>query len=50
MRGGLGRTLLTAFLMGIGLTAHLSQVLVWPGLAGLLLWRWHRRGALGLLP
>ena len=32
--------LMTAFLMGLGLTAHLSQVLVWPGLVLLVLWRW----------
>lgn len=34
--------LMTAFLMGLGLTAHLSQVLVWPGLVLLVLWRWPR--------
>jgi hypothetical protein len=32
--------LLTGFSMGLGLTAHLSQVLVWPGLVLLFLWRW----------
>lgn len=40
---------LTGFLMGLGLTTHLNQVLVWPGLLLLLLWRWPglwRRGRL----
>ena len=31
--------LLLAYLMGMGVTTHLSQVLVWPGLLLLLLWR-----------
>ncbi len=31
------------FLMGLGLTTHLSHVLVWPGLAILLGWRWKGR-------
>lgn len=47
--------LLTA--IGLGLFTPLGGLGVWFGLmaglvvvAGLLLWRWHRRGALGLLP
>ena len=32
--------LLTSFAMGLGLTAHLNQVLIWPGLLLLLVWRW----------
>jgi len=42
---------LAAFLAGLGLTAHLNQVLIWPGLAGLLLWRWPAfRQGLGKIP
>ena len=32
--------LLLGWLMGLGLTAHLLQVLIWPGIAALFLWRW----------
>ena len=32
--------LLLGWLMGLGLTAHLLQVLIWPGIAVLFLWRW----------
>ena len=32
--------MLLAFLMGLGLTTHLSQVLIWPGLVLLLVWGW----------
>ena len=32
--------ILLFYLMGLGLTTHLSQVLVWPGLFLLLAWRW----------
>ena len=32
--------ILLFYLMGLGLTTHLSQVLVWPGLVVLLAWRW----------
>jgi hypothetical protein len=32
--------LLTSFMMGLGLTAHLNQVLVWPGLILLAGWKW----------
>jgi tetratricopeptide (TPR) repeat protein len=43
--------ILLFYLMGLGLTTHLSQVLVWPGLALLLAWRWpelrHCPGMLG---
>ena len=41
--------LLLAFSMGVGLTTHLSHLLLWPGLVALLAWRWTgvwRRGAL----
>ena len=31
--------LILAFAMGMGVTTHLSQVLLWPGLFGLLAWR-----------
>ena len=32
--------LLLGWLMGLGLTAHLLQVMIWPGIAALFLWRW----------
>ena len=32
--------LLLGWLMGLGLTAHLMQVLVWPGVVAVLAWRW----------
>ena len=32
--------LMLGWLMGLGLTAHLMQMLVWPGVVALLLWRW----------
>lgn len=32
--------LLLGWLMGMGLTTHLMQVLLWPGLVIVLLWRW----------
>ncbi|MEW6756306.1 MAG: DUF2723 domain-containing protein, partial [Candidatus Latescibacterota bacterium] len=32
--------LATGWAAGLGLAAHLNQVLVWPGLALLLVWRW----------
>ena len=32
--------LLLGWWMGLGLTAHLMQVLVWPGIAALIIWRW----------
>ena len=32
--------LLTAFAMGVGLTTHLSQALIWPGLLAVLLLKW----------
>ena len=32
--------LLLGWLMGLGLTTHLLQVLIWPGIAVLFLWRW----------
>ncbi len=32
--------LLLGWLMGLGLTAHLIQVLIWPGVIAVLAWRW----------
>ena len=32
--------LLLGWLMGLGLTAHLMQVLIWPGVVAVLAWRW----------
>ena len=32
--------LLLSWLMGLGVTVHLMQVLVWPGLVVVLVWRW----------
>ena len=32
--------LLLGWLMGLGLTAHLMQVLIWPGVVAILAWRW----------
>ena len=32
--------LLLGWLMGLGLTTHLMQVLLWPGLLALVFWRW----------
>ena len=34
------QVLLLGWLMGLGLTAHLMQVLVWPGVVAVLAWRW----------
>ena len=34
------QVLLLGWLMGLGLTAHLMQVLVWPGVVTVLAWRW----------
>ncbi len=34
------QVLLLGWLMGLGLTAHLMQVLVWPGVVAVLVWRW----------
>lgn len=34
------QVLLLGWLMGLGLTAHLMQVLVWPGVVAILTWRW----------
>ena len=34
------QVLLLGWLMGLGLTAHLMQVLVWPGVVAILAWRW----------
>ena len=34
------QVLLLGWLMGLGLTAHLMQVLVWPGVVAVLTWRW----------
>ena len=34
------QVLLLGWLMGLGLTAHLMQVLVWPGIGAVLAWRW----------
>ncbi len=34
------QVLLLGWLMGLGLTAHLMQVLVWPGIVAVLAWRW----------
>ena len=39
-RRSLRDLLLLGWLMGMGLTAHLMQVLVWPGLVALLIWHW----------
>lgn len=39
-RRNLRNLLLLGWLMGMGLTAHLMQVLVWPGIVALLVWRW----------
>ena len=32
--------LLLSWLMGLGVTVHLMQILVWPGLVAVLVWRW----------
>jgi len=34
--------LLLGWTMGLGLTCHLNQVLVWPGILSVLLWKWPR--------
>ena len=34
------QVLFLGWLMGLGLTAHLMQVLVWPGVVAVLAWRW----------
>lgn len=34
------QVLLLGWLMGLGLTAHLMQALVWPGVVAVLAWRW----------
>ena len=34
------QVLLLGWLMGLGLTAHLMQVLIWPGVVAVLAWRW----------
>ena len=34
------QVLLLGWLMGLGLTAHLMQVLIWPGVVAVLVWRW----------
>ena len=34
------QVILLGWLMGLGLTAHLMQVLVWPGVLAVLAWRW----------
>ena len=34
------QVLLLGWLMGLGLTAHLMQVLIWPGIVAVLAWRW----------
>lgn len=34
------QVLLLGWLMGLGLTTHLMQVLVWPGVVAILAWRW----------
>ena len=34
------QVLLLGWLMGLGLTAHLMQILVWPGVVAVLAWRW----------
>ena len=34
------QVLLLGWLMGLGLTAHLMQVLIWPGVVAVLTWRW----------
>ena len=39
-RKELREVLLLGWLMGLGLTAHLMQVLVWPGVVAVLAWRW----------
>ena len=39
-RKGPRQVLLLGWLMGLGLTAHLMQGLVWPGVVAVLAWRW----------
>ena len=34
------QVLLLGWLMGLGLTAHLMQVLIWPGVVAVLVWHW----------
>ena len=34
------QVLFLGWLMGLGLTAHLMQVLIWPGVVAVLVWRW----------